>query len=107
MHSGKLINELFALVETIQNSAKLSRTQNADSRLSRADLQADLFCSRETSESEKFPQSLGLSPADRYLGLLFIVHSQLVRALEPGNDFADAVNIHQVGAVGPPKKIRV
>ena len=53
---------------------------------------------------EQLPQSLGLSPADWNLALLFIVHAQLVRTLEPGHDFPNAVNIHQVGAVRPPKQ---
>src|ERR1700731_3343706 len=105
MYSGTLIADLFVLVEGVQNSATPQRIQSADPR---AALQAYLcLCSREISEAEQFPQPLRLSPADRYLGLLFVVHAQLVRALEPGNDFADAIDVHQIGAVRPPKKIRV
>jgi len=62
---------------------------------------------RKNSEPEQFPQPLGLSPANRNLGLLLVVHAQLIGAFEPGNDFADAIDIHQVGAMRPPKKIRV
>ncbi len=115
MYSGTLIDDLFAAVERIQSSANAkqsqrveSRTSRADSRTLRIDSQANVcHCTRETSEAEQFPQPLGLRPADRNLGLLFVIHAQLVRALEPGNDFADAIDIHQVGAVRPPKKIRV
>lgn len=108
MYSGTLIDDLFVLVEGVQSLARPRQIQSVDSRIARADPQLNLVqCSRETSESEQFPQSLRLSPADRYLGLLFIVHAQLVRALEPGNDFADSVDVHQVGPVSPPKKIRV
>jgi len=94
MHSGMLINDLFALVERIQMLAKRCHCGAETTH-------------QESSESEQFPQPFGLSPADRNLGLLLVVHAQLVGALEPGNDFANAVDVHQVGAVRPPKKIRV
>jgi hypothetical protein len=98
MYSGKLIDDLFALAERAQ----------AASRTSGAEPQAKACtCIKETSESEQFAQSLRLSPADWYLGLLLIVHAQLVRALEPRNNFADSVDVHQVGAVRPPEKIRI
>jgi hypothetical protein len=108
MYSGTLIADLFVLVEGVRNSATSERIQRVDSRASRTESQANLCqCSREISEAEQFPQPLRLSPADRYLGLLFVVHAQLVRALEPGNDFADPIDVHQIGAMRPPKKIRV
>jgi len=66
-----------------------------------------LGSTRERSEPEQFPQALGLSAANRNLGLLLVVHSQLIGTLEPRNDFANAVDIHQVGTVGSPEKIRV
>lgn len=94
MHSGTLINDLFAVVERIQMFAKRGHCAAGSSH-------------QESSESEQFPQPFGLSPADRNLGLLLVVHAQLVGTLEPGNDFADAVDVHQVGAVRPPEKIRV
>ena len=98
MYSGTLINDLFAIVERAHAGA---RAQSAES-------QANVcHCTNESSESEQFPQSLRLSPADWNLGLLLVVHAQLVRALEPRDDFADAVDVYQVGAVRPPKKIRV
>jgi hypothetical protein len=108
MYSGTLIDDLFAVVERAQNSAKPPLTPSAESRVPRPEPQAAVcHCTRESSESEQFPQPLGLSPADWNLALLLVVHTQLIRALEPGNDFADAVDVHQVGAVRPPEKIRV
>ncbi len=55
------------------------------------------------SESKQLAQPLGLSSTDRNLGLLPIVHPELIGAFEPGNDLADTVDIHQVGAVSAPE----
>src|SRR5215813_8768550 len=55
-------------------------------------------------QSEEFTQTLGLGAADGNFGLLLIVHTELIGALEPGDDFADAVDIDEVGAVGPPEQ---
>jgi len=55
------------------------------------------------SEAEEFAKALGLGAADRNLGLLLIVHAELVRALKPGNHLADAVDVDQVGAMGAPE----
>jgi hypothetical protein len=63
MHSGTLINDLFAVVERVEMFAKR--------RLGAA-------ASAQCSESEQFPQPFGLSAADRNLGLLLVVHAQLV-----------------------------
>ncbi len=57
----------------------------------------------QSLKPEQLPQSLGLCPADGNLALLFIVHAQLVRTLEPGYDFANAIDIHQVRPVRPPE----
>ncbi len=108
MYSGTLINDLFAVVERAETFAKERQAESADSHIPCAEPAAKVsHGSREISKSEKFPQPLRLGPADRNLGLLLVVHAQLVGALEPGDDFADAVDVHQVGAVRPPKKIRV
>src|SRR6266700_3689954 len=108
MYSGTLINDLFAVVERAQNKIPPRQDQPASPQTFKADPQARLcHCSRESSESEQFPQSLRLSPADWNLGLLLVIHAQLVRALEPRNNFADAIDIHQIGTVRPPEKIRV
>ena len=108
MHSGTLINELIALVERTQTFAKPPQINLAESQIACPATRAEVFHGiGESSESEQFTQALGLSPADRDLGLLLVVHAQLVGALEPGNNFADAVDVHQIGAMRPPKKIRV
>src|SRR5216684_3419417 len=59
---------------------------------------------RSISQTEQFPKPLGLSAANGDFSLLPIVHSQLVRTLEPGNYFADAIDIHQVRTVRPPEQ---
>ena len=94
MHSGTLIKDLFDVVERVEMFAGRRYGAVASAH-------------HENSESEQFPQPFGLSPADRNLGLLLVVHPQLIGTLEPGNDFPDPVDVHQVGAVRPPKKIRV
>src|SRR5215469_6375872 len=58
-------------------------------------------------KSEKLAQSLGLGATDRNLRLLLVIHSKLVRALKPGNDFLDAVNINQERTVRAPEKIGI
>src|SRR4029077_9016798 len=58
-------------------------------------------------EAEEFAQSFSLGPAHRNFCLLLVVHSQLIGTLEPGDDFLDAVDVHQVGAVGAPEKIGI
>ena len=113
MHSGMLIDDLFAVVERTQKFGHPSPPAGADPRRSRVmvlgktgDGGADSFPPQKL-ESEKFAQPFGLSTADWNLCLLLVIHAQLVRALEPRNDFADAVDIHQVGTVRAPKKICV
>ena len=100
MYSGTLIDDLFAAVERAQSSAAARQIKPADAYV-------PAFPTQNLSESEQFPQSLRLSPAHGYLGLLLVVHAQLVGTLEPGNDFANAVDIHQVGTVRAPEKICV
>ena len=108
MYSGTLISDLLTLVERATKRAKAMQMHNANPRTRGAEPQASVcHCTCESSESEQFPEALGLSAANRNLGLLLIVHSQLVGTLEPRNDFANAVDIHQVRAVGAPEKIRV
>jgi hypothetical protein len=118
MYSGSLINDLFAVVERADTErARAERSQieqahvvrdHGNSRAAHAEAQAIACqCSGESLEPEQFPQAPGLSPADWNLCLFLVVHAQLVRALEPRNDFADAVDVHQVGAMGPPKQIRI
>jgi len=62
---------------------------------------------RRDLKSEEFAKPLGLGAADRNLGLLLVVHPQLVRALEPRDDFPNTINVDQVRTVGTPEQIRV
>src|SRR5450755_4686118 len=104
MYSGTLINDLFALVER----TAVSQTQLDGTVAGRREEQPNLcHCAGQNLESEQLAQSFGLSPADWNLSLLLVIHAQLVRALEPRDNFADSVGVHQVGAVRPPKQIRV
>ena len=59
------------------------------------------------SQPEKFSEAFGLSAADGNFGLFLIVHAQLVGTLEPGDDFLDAINIHQVRTMGAPEEVGV
>ena len=108
MYKGTLITDLLAEVERAENFARrsLSEAANARARGNAAEPNGERG-GKKTSETEQFPQTLGLSPAYWNLGLLLVVHAQLVRAFEPGDNLTDAVDVHQVGAMRPPKKIRV
>lgn len=51
-------------------------------------------CLRPTdSQSEQLPQLLRLRPAHRNLGLLLIVHAQLIRTFEPRHHFFNTIGI--------------
>lgn len=103
MYSGNLINDLCATVERVQASIGAASRKEAQSNLPSPNPRWD-SCSRSGgSESEQLPQTFGLRAADGNLGLLLVVHTQLVRTLEPGHDLADAIDIDQVGAVRPPE----
>ena len=106
MFTGTLINDLFDAVERAQADAG-PRHNEPPANAGQCAREKSDSRSESRSEPEQFPQPLRLSPADWNLGLLLIVHAQLVRALEPRDDFADAVDVYQVGAVRPPEKIRV
>ena len=102
MYSGTLIRDLIDAVERAEEASRTARMRRAESIRDSNELNSGAP-QRKTSESEQLPQSLGLSAADRDLSLLFVVHPQLVRTLEPGNNFADAIDIYQVGSVSPPE----
>jgi len=94
VYSGTLINDLIAIVEKTE---RLSLTKPRDPAASISAADATTYehaIKQQGSQSEQFAKPLSLSPTDRYLSLLLVVHAQLVRALEPGNDLADAVDIH-------------
>src|SRR5215469_15225662 len=59
------------------------------------------------SQPEELSQPLSLRPADGDFHLLFVIHAELVGALEPGDDFLNTIDIDQVGAVRPPKQIGI
>jgi hypothetical protein len=108
MYSGTLIEDLFGIVDGALSRAKLLQAHRAESHSHSVELHSKIcHCTPENSQPEQFSQPLGLSPADWNLSLLLVIHAQLVRALEPRNNFTDAVDIYQVGAVRPPEKIRV
>src|SRR5579863_3307577 len=54
-------------------------------------------------EVEQLAKALGLGAADGDLGLLLVVHAQLVAGLEPGHDFADLVDIDDEAAMSAPE----
>jgi len=109
MHKGTLIDELLAEVERAEARAAEhpSAALHFDTPRVEPGNNNFSYCKQERLQSEEFPQALRLSTADGNLGLFLVVHPQLVRAFEPGNDFANAVDIDQVGTVSAPEKIRV
>lgn len=113
MHSGTTIEELFSVVKRAEHGARLRPAHGTESRPTLPDPHSNVrgCCERygegRNLQSEEFAQSFRLSTAHRNFGLLFVVHAQLIRALEPGNDFTDTIDVYQVGAVCSPKKIRV
>ena len=56
---------------------------------------------------EQLPQPLGLRAAYGNLGLLLVVHAQLVAGLEPRHHFADVVDVDHKAAMGAPEERRV
>src|SRR5208283_3950555 len=108
MYTGTLITDLWAEVQRAEKLARRSASETAKTRSPQAAAEFNgEHRAKKALQAEQLPETPGLSPADRNLGLLLIIHAQLVRAFEPGDDFTDAINIHQVGAVRPPKKIRI
>jgi len=110
--TGTLIKDLFASVETAEQTAA-SRSGKSLSLQAAEEIKTGTACrtnhssASSNSETEELPQTLGLSAADWNLALLLIVHAQLVGTLEPGNHFANTVDIYQVGAVSPPEQARI
>jgi len=95
MYTGRLIEGLLDTAERVRTAARVRQSQSvAPAALGESEVE------REPGwvglESEELTKPFGLSAADRDLGLLLVVHSQLVRALEPGHDFPDTVDVHQV-----------
>jgi hypothetical protein len=96
LYTGTLIVDLILSVErTEQTSARRSRQAGQ--------LMTAAATRPSRSQAEQFPQPLCLSAADWNLALLLIIHAQLVGTFKPGHDFANTVNVHQVGAVSAPE----
>ncbi len=90
LYTGKLILDLIASVEKTEHAV--------------ASAQREINRRLDSSEPEQFAQPPGLGPADWNLALLLIIHAQLVRTLEPGHDFPNPVDVHEVGAVSAPEQ---
>jgi hypothetical protein len=117
LYTGTLIKDLFASVERAEQAAAARSRQrvlsqsmgakNPEATSADAMNLTNRSSGAAASEPKQFPQSFCLSPADWNLALLLIVHAQLVGTLEPGDDFANTIDVHQVGAVGPPEQARI
>lgn len=104
LYTGTLIKDLYAAVERAEHSAGFCSARNLRSVAGRP---GERGVGPKKSEPEQLPQTFGLSPTDWNLALLLIVHAQLVRAFEPGHDFANAIDVNQVGAVSSPEQSRI
>ncbi len=58
-------------------------------------------------EPKQLSETLGLGAAYGDFALLFVVHAELVAALEPRNHFFDAVDVYDKGAMGAPEHVGV
>src|SRR5579871_6092314 len=56
---------------------------------------------------EQFAEAARLDAAYRYLGVLLVVHAELVARLEPRHHFLDPVDVDQVGTVHAPEHLAV
>src|SRR5581483_2187071 len=56
---------------------------------------------------EQFPQPARLHTADRNLGVLFIVHAELIARLEPWHHFLNPVDVHQERPMYAPEHLAV
>ena len=97
MYTGTLIHDLLIAADRVRDSLRWQGTRSS------AEMESESLLTELRLESEEFAQALGLGAADGNLGLFLIVHPQLVGTLEPRDDFADAVDIHEVGAMSAPK----
>ena len=107
MYEGTLIRDLFALVERAEGSGPVHSSGARYATQLAKQMEAVSNSALIPLQPEKLAEPLGLSAADRDLGLLLIVHAQLVGALEPGNHLADAVDVHDIGAVSAPEEFGV
>ena len=54
-------------------------------------------------EAEEGAEAFGLDAGDGDFGALFVVHAELEARFEPGDHFADAVDVHEPRAVDAPE----
>lgn len=106
MYTGTLILDLLDIVDRAEKasgwkglSAKRSSTPRQRHRKHEESVPDEI----QNSESKQLAQPLGLSSTDRNLSLLPIVHPELIRTFEPGDNLADTVDIHEIRAVGAPE----
>jgi len=107
LYTGTLIKDLLGLGERAEHAAALrASTTFLPAAASNAGMvdKGKTRTGRGNSETEKLPQPLGLSAADWNLALLLVIHAQLIRTLEPGHDFTNSIDVHQVGAVSAPEQ---
>lgn|SRR6476646_2288544 len=97
MYTGTLIRDLLIAADRVCDSLRPQGTRCS------SEIHSEFSPAELRSESEQFAQALGLGAADGNLSLFLIVHPELVGTLEPGDDFADAVDVHEVGAMSAPK----
>ena len=97
MYTGTLIQDLLIAAERVRDSLRAQGTRSF------CEIASDSLALELCSEPEQFAKALGLGTADGNLGLFLIVHPELVGTLEPGNDFADAIGVDEVGSVRAPK----
>src|SRR5690348_3486546 len=62
---------------------------------------------RESSQSKELAQALGLSAAYGELGVLAVVHPQLIGALEPGEHFFNPIDVDHVRSMRAPEEIGI
>lgn len=107
MYTGTLIHDLLDTVDRVRHGIELRQRDDAKSSSREVAAENVGGLSNTVSEPEQFPQSFRLGPADGDFGLFLVVHAQLVGTFEPRNNFANAVDIHEVGAVSAPEEIGI
>jgi hypothetical protein len=101
-YPGTLIKDLFASVERLEQVVAASSDRTASdvvsfSALAEAIMHANPGTRGQSpwySQTEQFPQTLGLSAAYWDLALLLVIHAQLVGTLEPRHNFPNSIDVH-------------
>ena len=102
MYTGTFIKDLLSAVEKAEKVAAARRFEYQQLRIESSDDGGG-----KDLQSEQLAQSLGLSPADRNLGLFLVIHPELVGTLKPRDDFANSIDVDYVRAVSAPEKISI